>query len=428
MRGLTDTIGHPAAACRMCGGSALARYLDLGHMPPADQFLRPDQLAGPTVHYPLEVCLCLDCGLSQLGYVVSPKTLYQDEYPYEASVTRAGKTHFRQFAADVVSRFGFDERCLAVDVGSNVGVLLSGFAAEGMRVLGIDPAENIVEIANSDGIPTIAAMFSLDVARGVAEEHGRASVITATNVFAHVDDLNEFMRAVDELLADDGVLVIEAPWIANLLLNLEYDTIYHEHLSYIAIKPLQRFFERLGMRLFDAREVDIHGGSIRIFVDRGRRPVENATLDDLLRRETDAGAFDLDRLHRFAEQVAANRIELQALLHDLRRDGKRIVAVSAPAKGMTLLNYCRLGPETLEYVTEKSRLKIGRFTPGMHLPVVGDDELLRSPPDYALLLAWNFADEIIENLREFAEAGGRFIVPIPSPRIVAAEEKEAARP
>jgi hypothetical protein len=251
-------------------------------------------------------------------------------------------------------------------------------------------------------------------------------VITATNVFAHVDDLNDFMRAVDALLADDGVFIIEAPWVAHLLQSLEYDTIYHEHLSYLAVRPLEAFFERLGMRLFDVQEVDIHGGSIRIFVDRARRPVERGTLDDLLQREAEAGAFDLEKLGEFAERVAANRSDLQSLLRALRADGKRIVAVSAPAKGMTLLNYCRLGIETLEYVTEKSRLKIGRFTPGMHLPVVGDDELLRTRPDYALLLAWNFAEEIIENLHEFAEAGGRFIVPIPSPRIVTA--KEAARP
>lgn len=426
MRGLTDTLGRSAKACRMCGGASLERYLDLGHMPPADQFIRPDQLAGPTVHYPLEVYLCLDCGLSQLGYVVAAETLYQDEYPYEASVTRAGKAHFRAFAGAVVERFGFDESCLAVDIGSNVGVLLAGFAEEGMTVLGIDPAENIAQIANDLGIPTIAAMFSPDVAGVAAAEHGHASVITATNVFAHVDDLNEFMRAVDALLADDGVLVIEAPWIAHLLRDLEYDTIYHEHLSYLAVRPLEAFFERLGMRLFDVDEVDIHGGSIRIFVDRGRRPVERATIDDHLRREADAGAFDLERLVEFAERVASNRRELQSLVQALRRDGKRIVAVSAPAKGMTLLNYCRLGTETLEYVTEKSRLKIGKLTPGMHLPVVGDDELLRTRPDYALLLAWNFADEIIDNLREFAEGGGRFIVPIPSPRIIA--PKEAARP
>lgn len=425
MKGLTDTLGRRATTCRMCGAGRLERYLDLGHMPPADQFLRFDQLVEPTIHYPLEVYLCLDCGLSQLGYVVSPEILYQDEYPYEASTTRAGQQHFRAFAASVAGRFGLGEEDLAVDIGSNVGVLLAGFAAEGLRVLGIDPAANIAAIAVERGIPTIADLFTQTVVERVVAEHGRASVVTATNVFAHVDDLDELMLALDVLLTDDGVFVVEAPWHANLLHRLEYDTIYHEHLSYLAIRPLEPFFERFGMRLFDVQEVDIHGGSIRIFIDRGRRPVERLTLDARVRREEQVGSYDVERLGDFARRVRGNRSELRALLHDLRGDGKRIVAVSAPAKGMTLLNYCRLGTDTLEYVTEKSPLKIGRFTPGMHLPVVGDDELLATRPDFALLLAWNFADEIIDNLRAYREGGGHFIVPIPTPRIIA--PKEAAR-
>lgn len=425
MTGITGAFGRRATACRMCGGGRLELFLDLGHMPPADEFLRPEHLAGPTVHYPLDVYLCLDCGLSQLGYVVAPQILYQQEYPYEASVTQAGQRHFRSFAESVAGRFGFGDGDLAVDVGSNVGVLLAGFAGEGLTVLGIDPAANIAAIANERGIPTLAELFTPEVAAQAASEHGRAAVITATNVFAHVDDLDAFMAAVDALLREDGVLVIEAPWFANLLLRLEYDTIYHEHLSYLAVRPLIPFFERFGMRLFDVQETDIHGGSIRIFVDRAQRPVERATLDGLLERELDAGAFDLGRLAEFAQRVEENRTELQTLIHDLRREGKTIVAVSAPAKGMTLLNYCRFGRETLDYVTEKSQLKVGRFTPGMHLPVVGDDELLATRPDYALLLAWNFADEILENLSEYREGGGHFIVPIPSPRVVA--PKEVAR-
>ena len=418
---LAASLGRSVSTCRMCGGSRLHRYLDLGHMPPADQFLRPEQLARPIVAYPLDVLLCESCGLSQLGYVVSPHILYQEEYPYESSLTRAGPRHFRAFAATVVERFATPRDSLAVDIGSNVGVLLSGFQEEGLRVLGVDPAANIAAIAEERGVPTLAALFSPEIASRIVAEHGTASVITATNVFAHVDDLDDLLRAVDTLLAPDGVFVIEAPYLVNLLDRLEYDTIYHEHLSYLSVRPLSSFFERHGMRLFDVEESDIHGGSCRFFIDRGSRPVAEATLRAFVAREKACGAYDPAALAGFAARVEANRLALKTLLNRLRDDGRSVVAVSAPAKGMTLLNYCRLGPETLGFVTEKSRLKIGRVTPGMHIPVVGDDELLAQQPDYALLLAWNFAQEIIENLRAYRERGGRFIIPIPEPHVIVPE-------
>lgn len=417
-----ESLGRRVAACRMCGGGNLHRYLDLGHMPPADQFLRPEQLADPVIAYPLEVYLCAGCGLSQLGYVVSPHILYQEEYPYESSTTRAGREHFRAFAASVVARFGVRSGELAVDIGSNVGVLLSGFAEEGMRVLGVDPAANIAEIANARGVLTLPELFGPSVAARIVAEHGTAAVITATNVFAHVDDLDEFMEAIGVLLGPDGVFVIEAPYLVNLLARLEFDTIYHEHLSYISVRPLIPFFERFGMRLFDVQETDIHGGSCRFFIDRRNRPVETETIERFLAREDEEGAFDIERLAGFAKRVEANRVALRELLDGLRREGKTIAAVSAPAKGMTLLNYCRIGPETIGYVTEKSLLKIGRYTPGVHVPVVADAKLLETHPDYALLLAWNFADEIIANLWEYRQRGGKFIIPIPVPHIVAPEE------
>ncbi len=410
----------------MCGGTDLERYLDLGHTPPADQFRRADQLGDPSVHFPLEVCVCLKCGLSQLAYVVAPQTLYQDEYPYEASTTQAGRRHFRAFAASVVRRYGIGADDLVVDIGSNVGVLLSGFADEGARVLGVDPAHNIAAIANERGIPTVAEFFGPAVVSRIVRDHGQAAVVCGTNVFAHVDDLETFMRAVDALLAPGGMFIFEVPYFANLLSSLEYDTIYHEHLSYISVKPLLTFFERFGMRIFDIREVDIHGGSFRIFVDRGRRPVEAGLIERFLAREAREGVHDPQRLHRFAIEVSENRRQLVELLRELRAAGMRIAGVSAPAKGMTLLNYCRIGTETLDFVTEKSRLKIGRYTPGTHIPVVPDAELAARRADYALLLAWNFATEIMENLSEYRAAGGQFIVPIPEPHIVGSQEKVRA--
>jgi SAM-dependent methyltransferase len=420
------TMGRQVNACRMCGSADLEPYLDLGHTPPADQFRTADRLAGPEVWFPLQVCVCTRCGLSQLSYVVRPEILYQDEYPYEASTTRAGQRHFRAFAASVVQRLGLSERDLVVDIGSNVGVLLAGFRDEGARVAGVDPASNIAAIAESRGIPTIADFFGERAVDRILREHGQARVITGTNVFAHIDDLHELLRSVDRLMTDDGVFIFECPYFVNLLKDLEYDTIYHEHLSYVSVRPLVTFFARFGMRIFDVEEVDIHGGSFRVYVDRCRREVNAAVIEDLLHREHREGAYDLPRLRRFATDVADNRDELVSMLHDLRARGKRVAGVSAPAKGMTLLNYARIGRETLEFVTEKSQLKMGRYTPGGRIPVVSDDVLLEERPDYALLLAWNFADEITRNLAAYSTAGGRFIVPIPAPRITGAAMRRSA--
>lgn len=405
--------------CRMCAGVRLRRFIDLGFTPPADGFLRVDQLQDPETHYPLQVCQCEDCGLAQLTHVVSPEVLYRHDYPYESSITQAGRRHWKEFADSVCSRLGLTDRDLVIDVGSNVGVLLECFRNNGARILGIDPASNIVRIAEKGGIETWDEFFGPHVVQRVQRDKGKAAVITATNVFAHVDKLRDFMAAVDALLTDKGVFIVEAPHFGHLVQSLEYDTIYHEHLSYFSLKPMQRFFRQCGMDVFDVQERDIHGGSFRSFVARaGRYPIEDS-VHKMLAWENEAGIYDATVLEAFAARVAANRSDLVWLLHGLKHEGKRIAGVSAPAKGMTLLNYCRIGPELLDFVTEKSKLKIGRFTPGMHIPVLDDEALIRHKVDYALLLAWNFADEIMGNLKEFTSQGGQFIVPVPNPKIVA---------
>jgi SAM-dependent methyltransferase len=404
--------------CRMCKGTELANFLDLGFTPPADQFLRKEQLREPVTYYPLEVLSCRQCGLAQLSHVVSPEILYRQDYPYESSTTRTGREHWREFAQTTVAQLGLGADSLVVDVGSNVGVLLEQFRDQGTRILGVDPAANIVRIAERRGIETWAELFGIDVARKIVAEKGHASLVTATNVFAHIDDLDACIAAIDTLLGKRGVFIFEAPYFLNLIRQLEYDTIYHEHLSYLAVKPVVRFFARHGFEVFDVQQRDIHGGSFRVFTARrGERPV-SPIVQEMLEGEEAAGLDRMETLHEFSRAVQRNRDELLWLLRSLKHEGKRIVGVSAPAKGMTLLNYCRIGRETLDFVTEKAALKIGRFTPGAHIPVVGDDELLRQQPDFALLLAWNFAKEIMENLREYREAGGKFIVPIPTPHVV----------
>jgi len=404
--------------CRICHGSSFQRYLNLGFTPPADSFIAKQGLQQPEVYYPLEVYLCLECGISQLGYTVPPDILYQHDYPYESSTTLAGRTHFFNFAASVVDRFKLESENLAIDIGSNVGVLLDGFKKKGCRILGIEPSANITAIAVGRGIETINDFISPQLASQVFEKYGRASVIAATNVFAHIDDLDSFMEAVDLLLDDSGVLIIEAPHFLKLIQNLEYDTIYHEHLLYISVRPLNRLFSRFGYEVFDVEEVGIHGGSIRIYVSRSGQHPTTIAPNSMLEAEEENRIFSFDRLSQFGNDVASHRLKLTTLLRSLKAEGHSLAGVSAPAKGMTLLNYCRIGPEILDFITEKSRLKIGRYSPGMHIPILPDAALVERSPDYALLLAWNFADEIMENLREYRDKGGKFIIPIPEPRIV----------
>ena len=406
--------------CRMCKSEDLRLFLDLGATAPADDFLMKEELATPQTAYPLQAMSCGGCGLVQLGHVVDPEILYRKNYPYEASVTRAGRRHWDEFAATVCTMMALGPDDLVVDFGSNVGVLLEMFALRGPQVLGIDPAPNIVAIANERGVETLCGFFNARTAAAALALKDQAKVITATNVFAHINDLDEVMAAVDSLLTPNGAFIVEAPSFANLVRHLEYDTIYHEHLSYISVKPLAAFLARFGMHIFDIHTKDIHGGSIRIFIrrDGASGPDTTDAVARHLEIEDKEGVYDMARLARFAEDVAENRSQIRELIGELKNQGKRIVGVSAPAKGMTLLNYCDLGKDVLDFVTEKSQLKIGKFTPGQHIPVLTDEVLMEQKPDYALLLAWNFAEEIMGNLSEYRDAGGKFIIPIPTPRIV----------
>jgi SAM-dependent methyltransferase len=404
--------------CRMCKSDNLTQFLDLGFAPPSDQFRRKEQMHEPVLFYPLKVMLCNDCGLAQLSYVVSPEVLYRNDYPYESSVTKTGHLHWSEFAKTTVDYLKLGSNDLVVDIGSNVGVLLEAFRNNGTRILGVDPASNIALIAQKHGIETINDFFTPDVAEQIVFEKGQATLITGTNVFAHVDDLDTFMKAVEILLNDHGVFIFEAPYFVNLVKNLEYDTIYHEHLSYLSVKPLVPFFRRFGMEVVDVQQRDIHGGSFRVWVARAGKMNVSPEVDRLIRIEEKMGIHQLEILEKFSQDVQQNRQDLLWLLRQLKHEGKRIAGVSAPAKGMTLLNYSMIGPETLEFISEKSTLKIGRFTPGTHIPVVSDEVMIQEAPDYALLLAWNFAEEIMANLNEFRKKGGKFIIPIPDPHIV----------
>ena len=404
--------------CRICKSENLKSYLDLGHTPPADDFLLPIRLSEPEVHYPLNVLICDDCKLHQLSFVVSPEILYQNDYPYESSTTKTGQDHFYAFADKVCRRFNITSGDFVIDIGSNVGVLLAGFKANGANVLGIDPAEEICRIAIDNDIETVNDFFNLQLARDIVIQKCKAKIITGTNVVAHIDDHHSLVKALDILLKDDGVFIFEAPYLVDLLENLEYDTIYHEHLSYLSVHPIMQLFSQYGMEVFDLEKVEIHGGSLRYYISRIGKYHVSPSIEEYVQSEFENGIYDIDFLHGFAESVRNHRLSINEMLWQLKSKGKSIAAVSTPAKGMTLLNYCKIGPAILDFATEKALTKVGRYTPGTHINVLPDEELIKRMPDYALLLAWNFAEEIMKNLREYRERGGKFIIPIPEPIIV----------
>lgn len=404
--------------CRMCDSDNLVMYLDLGFTPPADQFRKKEELEYPEIRYPLKVMLCSDCGLSQLSHVVNPQILYQFDYPYESSTTKTGKIHWNNFAQNVKERLDLKKGDKVLDIGSNVGTLLESFRDIGCDVIGVDPAPNIVEIANKNGIKTICDFFGLSSVPKVLEEKGKMNVVVGTNVFAHIDDLNEVMIAVKQLLVDEGVFIFESPYFKHLVKNLEYDTIYHEHLSYLSVKPLVPFFSRFGMEVFAIEESEIHGGSIRVYVGKKGLRAIDPEVSRILKEEDEIGLHSRELMMSFADRVTKNRTDLMHIIKDLMAQGKKIAVVSTPAKGMTLLNYCGITNRHIAFATEKSKLKIGRYTPGGHIKIVPDSELLIHKPDYVLLLAWNFSREIMENLSEYKAGGGKFIIPIPEPKII----------
>jgi hypothetical protein len=404
--------------CRLCHSADMKTFLDFGMHPHSDGFVAAENIDDAEPFFPLAVDLCLDCGQVQIHYVVSPDYLYGNEYLYDSTITQTGRTHFGKMAQSIVETYHIPTGSLAIDIGSNVGLLLSGFRDQGMRVQGVDPTPRMTAIAIENGIDTITECFSSDVARRIVAKKGKAAVITGTNVFAHIDDLDDVMVGIDILLEDKGVFVIEAPYLADMLDKTEYDTIYHQHLSYLSVAPLSRFFARFGMVIANVEHTSIHGGSIRIFIAHQNAFDVHPVVLDMIQQEQQQKLHSLERMHRFANDVYKQRADLITMLVNLKNEGASIAAIGAPAKGSTLLNFCGITSALIDFTTEKNTLKVGRFTPGTHLPIITDEMLIELQPDYALILPWNFAPEIMKNLQAYKDKGGRFIVPIPSPHIL----------
>lgn len=404
--------------CRLCKSKNLEKFLDLGFTPPSDSFLTKEDLDKPETYFPLKVCLCQSCGHMQLSYTVAGEILYCRNYPYDNSTSASFRKHFINMSKHISGKFNLKPASLVVDIGSNVGVLLSGFKEQGMRVLGIDPASNLAEKANRNGIETIPAFFTSELADKITGKMGKASVITATNVFAHVPEIDDFVKGLNVLLEDNGIFVFEVPYALILIEDRLYDTMYHEHLGYISVKPIVSFFKKLDMDVFDIELVETHGGSLRVFVGKKGKHEILKVVGEYISKEKKSKLHSIETLMKFAEDVKKHRQKLISMLNEIKIHGKKIVGVGAPAKGNTLLNYCKINNDILDYITERAETKIGLYTPGTHIPIYPDEKLMEDKPDYALLLSWNLANEIMNNLEDFRKQGGKFIIPMPHPRIV----------
>ena len=365
--------------------------------------------------FPLEVFFCHGCGLVQLGEAVDPKIMFK-EYLYTSGVSTAFRNHLELFAKKLVDRFSPNEEDLVIDIASNDGTLLQFFRNSGLRVLGIEPS-NIANIAKENGIQTVNDFFNETVAKQILETNGQAKIITITNAFAHIKDLDSVMKGVKALLKEDGIFVSESQYLVDIIEKLEYDTIYHEHLRYYCLKPLIQLFEKYNMEVFDCERISSHGGSIRVYVALKERFTKSENVQKILEHEERLKLSSIETYQEFARKIHDNKTKLISLLSKIKADGHKIVGISAPARSNTILNFCNINSENLEYIAEKSVLKIGKFTPGSHIPVVDDKQLVSDQPDFALLLSWHLSDSIIPKIRNDGFKG-KIIIPLPEPKII----------
>jgi hypothetical protein len=407
----------PAARCIVCDSGTVELFLDLGHTALANKFLSLDELKIPEPRYPLRTGFCRTCGHVQLLDPVPPRAMFED-YLYMSSASDTLMAHFEDLSGLLVERYRLSERDLVIDIGANDASLLGCFRRRGVRTLAVDPARNLSALVSGLGIDRFTGFFGAATAPEIVSRWGRASLITATNTFPHIPALHDFMTGVDIALKPGGVFVIEAHYLGDVLDQTAFDTIYHEHVSYWALTPLMYLFDHVGMQVVNAERLPLHHGQLRVTVQRKGEGTAQPSVAALLEQERARGIGRFETYEAFGRQVHRIKTDLLATLSTLRSRGKRLAAYGAPAKGSTLLEFLEIGPDLIEFIADRSPLKQGRYTPGSHIPIVPPERLLTDQPDYALLLAWNFADEVLRQQHAYRERGGKFIVPVPEVTIL----------
>ena len=400
--------------CRLCNNERLIPLLNLGKTPLANSYPPKEQL-GNEEEFPLEIALCDSCKLVTLTFVADPKTMFSD-YLYVTSTTKTFQLHFTKMAEDLIRQFKLNNNSLVVDIGSNDGLLLSGFKKMGAKVVGVEPATNLAKLANQAGIETLNDFFNEGTVEEIIKKQGKADIITATNVFAHIDDIQSVTHNVKKLLKDEGVFVIEAAYLIDMINQMTFDSIYHEHLCYYSLTPLANFFKRFNMRVFDVKHVDTHGGSLRVFVcNQNSRHHESPDVQKML--DNEIAANKVENLKAFASRVTHTKKALVDCIKSLKSQGKKIAGYGAPAKATTLLNFCGLDSSDIDYIVDDNPMKVGLHLPGTKIPIVSSKSLDEKNPDYILILAWNFSKEIMEKTKRYHDQGIKYIIPVPEATI-----------
>ncbi len=415
--GYYTAMVNRSPSCRFCGAPLAHTFVDLGMSPLCESYLRADQLNQMEPFYPLHVWVCDSCYLVQLEEYVSPAEIFT-EYAYFSSYADTWLQHARRYVDQVTARFGLDAASHVVEIASNDGYLLQYFVQKGIPALGVEPAANVAKVAIAKGVPTRVEFFGADCARRMAAEDLAADLIVGNNVLAQVPDLNDFVAGLKILLKEHGVITIEFPHLMRLMEGNQFDTIYHEHFSYFSFITAEKIFSAHGMTLFDVEELPTHGGSLRIYACHAEDAVGlhaiTPRVDELRRRELAAGFTTMAAYASFHEQVKATKRNLLAFLIEARTQGKLVVGYGAPGKGNTLLNYCGIRNDFLDFTVDRNPYKQGMFLPGTHIPIYHPDRIAEARPDYVLILPWNFKDEIVQQLSYIREWGGQFVIPIPT--------------
>lgn len=404
--------------CRFCSNLLKHTFVDLGMSPLSNAYLKLDTINKAEKFYPLHAYVCDKCFLVQLEEFETPDHIFSD-YAYFSSYSETWLHHAENYTELMIKRFGLSANSQVIEIASNDGYLLQYFNQKGIPVLGIEPAANVAKVAKEKGIPSLVKFFGVSTAKELVNQGIQADLLLGNNVLAHVPDLNDFVAGMKIVLKPDGILTMEFPYVLQLILQNQFDTIYHEHFSYFSFLTVEKVFATHGLTLFDVEELPTHGGSLRIYGQHndGKQPVSDR-ISKLKTQEIEAGLEQLETYLGFGEQVKATKRHLLSFLIDIKNQGKSVVGYGAPAKGNTLLNYCGIRTDLLDYTVDRSPYKQGLFLPGTHIPIYHPDKIIETKPDYLLILPWNIKDEIIEQMSHIRDWGGKFVVPIPQVEVM----------